>query len=210
MRQRCDVVGPHRDLVSHIRVGLVVASIRLWSRSGGFAGFGLGQESCFAGGEDSFGSAGGGQPAGEGNGGGGFGALEGDGEQVDQGVDGERVVVAVLVEESGPAGAAEILGLQCGLDGVAQGDAGDAGGRDVVSSGKGGAADLADGEFANGRGPFEPGLDVIREVSVMVTVTEAGMVSVGPPGGPTMIRPRPGVMSMRIRTTLALPEPKCV
>ncbi len=33
----------------------------------------------------------------------------------------------------------------------------------------------------------------------MVTVTEAGMVSVCPPGGPTLIRPRPGVMSMRIR-----------
>ena len=33
----------------------------------------------------------------------------------------------------------------------------------------------------------------------MVTVTEAGIVSVGPPGGPTLIRPRPGVMSMRIK-----------
>src|SRR6478735_1940455 len=40
------------------------------------------------------------------------------------------------------------------------------------------------------------------EVSVMVTVTDAGMVSVGPPGGPTLIRPRPGVMSMRIGATL--------
>ena len=32
----------------------------------------------------------------------------------------------------------------------------------------------------------------------MVTVTEAGIVSVGPAGGPTLIRPRPGMMSMRI------------
>ena len=68
------------------------------SCSGGFAGFGLGEQSGFAGGEDSLGSAGGGQTTGEGDGGGGLRALEGDGEQVDQRVDGERVVVAVLVE----------------------------------------------------------------------------------------------------------------
>jgi hypothetical protein len=36
------------------------------------------------------------------------------------------------------------------------------------------------------------------KVSVMVTVTEAGIVSVGPPGGPTLIRPRPEVVSMRV------------
>ena len=30
----------------------------------------------------------------------------------------------------------------------------------------------------------------------MVMVTEAEMVSVGPPGGPNLMRPRPGVMSM--------------
>ena len=42
----------------------------------------------------------------------------------------------------------------------------------------------------------------------MVTVTEAGMVSVGPPGGPTLIRPRPGVMSMRTHGTVVLVVPK--
>ena len=44
----------------------------------------------------------------------------------------------------------------------------------------------------------------------MVTVTEAGIVSVGPPGGPTLIRPRPGVMSMRMCGTLVPLVPKFV
>ena len=44
----------------------------------------------------------------------------------------------------------------------------------------------------------------------MVTVTEAGIVSVGPPGGPTVIRPRPGVISMRMCATLAELVPKYV
>ena len=44
------------------------------------AGFGFGEESCFAGGEDSFGSTGGRQRTGQGDGGGGLRALQGDGE----------------------------------------------------------------------------------------------------------------------------------
>jgi hypothetical protein len=54
------------------------------SRSGRFARFGLGEESGFASGEDTFGSAGRRQSTGECHGGGGFRALEGNREQVDQ------------------------------------------------------------------------------------------------------------------------------
>jgi len=34
--------------------------------------------------------------------------------------------------------------------------------------------------------------------SVIVTLTAAGMVGFGPPGGPIPIRPRPAVMVMRL------------
>ena len=150
------------------------------------------------GGEDSLGTAGWGQAAGESDGGGRFRALEGDGEQVDQGVDGERVVVAVFVEQPAQPVPPRYSASSAAWI-VSRRHAGDAEGRDVVSSGKGGAADLADGEFADGGGPFEPGLDVVGNGVGDRDGHGGGDRFGGAAGRADVIRPRPGVMSMRMR-----------
>ena len=185
------------------------ASICHRSGSGGSTGFGLGEQSGFAGGEDSLGSAGRRQTTSECNGGGGFRTLEGNGEQVDQGIYGERVVVAVLIEKSAPAGATEVLGLQGCLDGVAKRrcERCPSARRRLL---RGARCSRSCGRRAcRPWGTIRAGLPRRREGVGDDDGHRGGNgLGRGRQAVRRLIRPRPGVMSMRIRATLVAALPR--